>query len=371
MKKYLNFNKQVLLSILSRQQQQKQQQQRVDSFESKIHNRITNIEGLNRSFIVQERFYNTSLIRMSSSSDNNNNSSSHDESIAPSSSSSEQQVDNNNTNFEQVGWNQTKIDRPTQEDIQVIEKIQLKKAITVPNAIVKRCKWGYPQVTFAFTSKNKAETSENTYVPGTFLWLTCPRVNLIIDKVETSDEFNEIRREFGAELNFSKTKLKNQNKRKSENNNSSEKKQKQESEATVTIHESQKNNLLMESFENYDKWLLEEAKVTEGQDKGQALLTPDEFNMWKYSVYEKDLNNLPPQRKRYGNAGVSHPSSIKCLHSHISSYFAGSKDHVGKRAFEAGKRVITEVLNETDIEDLANPLDCRSNCIKCQMNKKD
>ena len=279
--------------------------------------------------------------------------------------------------FDTLGWNETHITRPSEEDIQTVQKQLKKNKIVPPSAIVKRCKWGYPQVTFAFTSKNteNAEKTDN-FVPGTFLWLTCPRVSLIIDKLETSEEFNEIRKEFGAELNFSKTKLEQQQKRKSTTTDSeSEKKQKQsEEEASVVIHESTRNNaLLLETFENYDKWLCEKAKITEGADAGKALITPDEFNMWKYSVYEKDLNNLPKERRRYGNSGVGVTTSIKCLHSHTASYLAGSKDFVGKRAFEAGKQVVTNVLKEDDIEDMANPLDCRSNCIRCKSlpeNKK-
>ena len=265
--------------------------------------------------------------------------------------------------FDLVGWNETKITRPSTKDIEIVEKqLNKKSKVVPPSAIVKRCKWGYPQVTFAFTSKNlEKNVGNNHFVPGTFLWLTCPRVNHIVDKIETSDEFNIIRQEFGADLNFPKSK---KEKRKAQNPQTSEKKTKQEDSST-SIEEKETTNLLMETFKNYDDWLSNKAKITEGIDKDTALLTPEEFIMWKYSVYEKDLTNLPPQRKRYGNAGVSVPTSIKCLHSHVASYMAGAKDHVGKRTFEEGKNVIVNVLQE-DIEDLNFPLDCRSNCIRCR-----
>ncbi|KAG2386964.1 hypothetical protein C9374_001999 [Naegleria lovaniensis] len=267
--------------------------------------------------------------------------------------------------FDSIGWNETKITRPSTKDIEIVEKqLNKKSKVVPPSAIVKRCKWGYPQVTFAFTSKNTEKNVDNNhFVPGTFLWLTCPRINHIVDKMETSDEFNIIRQEFGADLNFPKSK---KEKRKPQTLQISEKKTKQEDSVTAVEQKETTTDLLMESFKNYDEWLSNKAKITEGQDKGTALLTPEEFIMWQYSVYAKDLTNLPPHRKRYGNAGVSVPTSIKCLHSHVASYMAGAKDHVGKRTFEEGKNVIVDVLHEADIEDLNFPLDCRSDCVRCR-----
>ncbi|KAL9650833.1 hypothetical protein ABK040_001883 [Willaertia magna] len=266
-----------------------------------------------------------------------------------------------NAIYDEYGWIvDNEIKPPTEEDVEVL-KTQLKgKTFTSPDAITKYCKWGYPQVTFASCSRN---IEKNGFVPGTFLWLTCPRINYIVDRLEEQETFDSIREEFHAVI-APKRKIKEQNKQsKKQKDLESSSNSKNENETTTSTEE----NLLMKSFENYDDWLLNKAVLSEGEEKGKHLLTKEEFEMWRYSARAKDLENntIPLERKRYGNAGVSCSSSIKCLHSHISSYLSGSKDFVGKRVFEEGKQVVTNILEE-DIEDLLNPLDCRSNCIKCK-----
>jgi hypothetical protein len=255
----------------------------------------------------------------------------------------------------------------TKDDMVVLQKQLNKKKMTEPRAVLKRCKWGYPQVTFALSTAQKGVNSahykkrakegvnyEQEFIPGTLMWLTCPRVRDYVSKLESDlPTFNAIRRHFGIE--------------------------KEEGSATV-LEKADENDLvdLRTSHENYNNWLIEH----------DELLSYEEFLLWvsanQHRIQHEDDENEeaeeqenPKKRKRvredvkiediqtrFGNAGVSERDSIKCVHAHIGPYMAGVKDLVGEHTYKAATEKVREL--EGDIEDLDNALDCKKGCVKCK-----
>jgi hypothetical protein len=64
---------------------------------------------------------------------------------------------------------------------------------------------------------------------------------------------------------------------------------------------------------------------------------------------------------RFGNTGVSVPTSIKCLHGHTAVYLAGIDDKIGEISYKAA---IEKYGEKEDIEELN--IDCPSSCIRCK-----
>ena len=248
-----------------------------------------------------------------------------------------------------------------------ILKQQLKKSkIATPRYVLKRCRYGYPQVTFAKSSKMRGhdkyeETKE--VLPGTFVWLTCPRVKELVSRLEGGDrtnpeEFTAIRLMFEASvIQHSQIKRKQQFLAQNENENGEikqQEQQEQEMEVVVEEEEEKPSELLAQTHANYEDWLL-----------STGLLTRDEIAQWatgnKAQTHEERAQY--PQ-VRHSNAGMKSPLSIKCLHSHIGPYMAGVNDLVGKETFERATKLVHRT--EGDIEDLDAALDCRSNCVMCK-----
>jgi len=205
------------------------------------------------------------------------------------------------------------------------------------------------------------ETKE--VLPGTFVWLTCPRVKELVSRLEggdrhNSEEFTAIRLQFEASvIQHSQLKRKQQfvQEQQQQNNNSA-----LATEATTITteeaveEEQQPSESLAQTHANYEEWLL-----------NTGLLTRDEIAQWatgnKAQTHE-ERSNYP--QIRHSNAGMKSPLSIKCLHSHIGPYMAGVNDLVGKETFERAAKLVQRT--EGDIEDLGNALDCRSNCVTCR-----
>jgi len=151
-----------------------------------------------------------------------------------------------------------------------------------PKKILSRCKWGYPRVTFLLTSKKKE------YLPGTLLWLTCPRASHFISKIE-------------------------------------EKKYTQELQKEVDSENSDLRGELLKSNDIFTKWIFD-----------QDLLTKEEYSKWISSNKEKDIEKAV--QNRFHNTGVSVKDSIKCLHAHTAVYLSGIEDKIGQLAVKKSKR---------------------------------
>lgn len=216
-----------------------------------------------------------------------------------------------------------------------------KKKVVPPQKILRRCKWGYPQITFAYSSKQNGDFDkqmERQHVPGTLVWITCPRVRDLVSKIEIT-HLDQVRNVFGLID--------------------------EEGNASPAKHAEQGRKDLLQSHANYAEWL-----------QNSHMLTDDEFYMWQTTrAKSKDANAVPHEVVRYGNGGSSNPLFIKCLHAHTSALLAGSKDLVGKETFRLLKK--TELKDNpdikegvTDMEDL-HVLDCPSNCIRCKSYEKN
>ncbi|KAL0477208.1 trehalose-phosphate phosphatase D [Acrasis kona] len=248
----------------------------------------------------------------------------------------------------------------TANDMVVLKKQLNKKKMTEPRAILKRCKWGYPQVTFALSANQKGNNSLKKkskptmeFVPGTLMWLTCPRIRDYVSKLEADiSTFNSIRRHFGIV------------------------KDTDDSEEHVNVDNLVK---LHESFDNYNKWLIEH----------ENLLSYEEFLLWvsanshriphqddedeaaepqenqKKRKRERADVNIEDIQQRFGNAGVGERDAIKCIHAHTGPFLAGVDDHVGRFVYGKASEKVKDL--EGDIEDIENALDCRSDCIKCKI----
>lgn len=207
-----------------------------------------------------------------------------------------------------------KQDFDIQQDDVTILKQQLShvKTFIEPKKIISRCKWGYPRVTFLMDSKKKS------FVPGTLLWLTCPRVSHFISKIEEKKYTQELQEE---------------------------------------IDENEESNLkdeLLKSNDVFKQWVFD-----------NDLLSKEDFSKWISSNKETDLEKAV--QNRFHNTGVSVDTSIKCLHAHTAVYLSGIEDKVGKLAVQKVKETNNLV---GDIEDLSI-LDCPEDCVQCGKFTKD
>jgi hypothetical protein len=239
---------------------------------------------------------------------------------------------------------------PTEKDMFILKKQLKKEKLAKPHFVLKRCKWGYPQVTFTKSNKMKGHDiyeESKDILPGTFVWLTCPRVRELVSRLEGGDryaaeEFSSIRLKFGASVLQQSQKVKK------------EKAMLKESATKSMSNEEKSSEELQQTHKNYEQWLLD-----------NKLLTKDELAQWatsnKAQTHEERSKYL---QTRFSNAGMSSPHAIKCLHSHVGPYMAGANDLVGKETFDRAMKLVERT--EGDIEDIESALDCRSNCITCR-----
>ena len=160
------------------------------------------------------------------------------------------------------------------------------------------------------------ESIEFDPVPGTLFWLTCPRVNEFVSRLEHAGFLQELKKKY-CESESGLSELKN---------------------AHSNYSEFLKE-FLSDDLSVFSRWAT----------SNQVLEMPKDG---------KDIN--PKLVRRYGNAGDAYPNSIKCLHSHITSYLIGVDDVIGKETFE-------KALLENDIEDIGiRSLECKKGCVKCE-----
>lgn len=200
-----------------------------------------------------------------------------------------------------------------EEDITILkQQLSHVKTFIEPKKIISRCKYGYPRVSFLMNTKKKE------FIPGTLLWLTCPRVSHFISQIEEKKYTQELQED---------------------------------------IDENEKSTLktdLLKSNDEFKKWVFE-----------NDLLTKEEFSKWISSNKSTELDKAV--QNRFHNTGVSVDTSIKCLHAHTAVYLSGIEDEVGKLAV---KKVIETNKIVGDIEDL-NVLDCPKDCVQCEKFTKD
>ena len=149
------------------------------------------------------------------------------------------------------------------------------------------------------------------------VWLTCPRYRESISKLEEAKLTQELQKKIDEE-------------------------------------EGDYKKYLLDSNDNYKKWLEESGYISKEQ-----------FKKWisgnrKPEYFDEKEEKIKP--KRFGNTGVAMESSIKCLHAHSAVHLAGIEDKIGEIAFKTAIEKYGE--KEKDIEDLG--LDCPSSCIRCK-----
>jgi len=242
-----------------------------------------------------------------------------------------------------------------------------------PQAILRRCKWGYPQVTFIKQTPQRQRsalpTPDMPQVTGTLLWLTCPRVFDLVGKVEHDiAKFNTIREKFGTYDNSQHHQVMKQQKKKQKKQEADVAVAEQVEQATAQAEGNASADasssstpqpnpeaaaLLIESHKNFEQLL-------------STLLPPAEFMTWRTG---KPNGTMEDEIIRYGNGGSRNALSMKCLHSHVTSFLAGSNDHVGSYVVKQELPAIVEATENrkvNDIEDLSDYLDCPSSCVKCK-----
>eukprot|EP00817_Percolomonadidae_sp_ATCC50343_P000968 CAMPEP_0117423744 /NCGR_PEP_ID=MMETSP0758-20121206/4298_1 /TAXON_ID=63605 /ORGANISM="Percolomonas cosmopolitus, Strain AE-1 (ATCC 50343)" /LENGTH=306 /DNA_ID=CAMNT_0005207099 /DNA_START=89 /DNA_END=1009 /DNA_ORIENTATION=+ len=180
------------------------------------------------------------------------------------------------------------------------------------------------------SNKPKKKRQSFIPVPGTMVWLTCPKVRLAIDKVEENGALNVLRQIYDKEPKE-----------------------------------------LYDSHDAYANFLRKE-------------MNDDQlFVQWKSAnqVLDKSkIEEIPYQR--YGNAGQRIQHSLKCLHAHVADFLGGCyEDKTAQRGWELANHLNEEGKVE-DIEDLCeqklppiteaylSTLDCSEGCAKCDAYSK-
>lgn len=205
--------------------------------------------------------------------------------------------------------NNSKNDDVSEEDAKIVSQQLNARRFTKPRAILKRCKWGYPQIVFSLTNRTStsvAQQKTKTLVPGTLVWITCPRVKQLISSLESRHIMH-----------------------------------------SLPIHNAKD---LKESNQRYVEWL-----------KKSGLLNEEEYEHWETA------NKCDGVQRRFGNSGSANQSHIKCLHAHVAVYMIGIEDHAGKEAYEYMKKEI----NNEEKGGSFNDLDCPKDCIECSKFKNN
>lgn len=160
-------------------------------------------------------------------------------------------------------------------------------------------------------------------MPGTLVWLTCPRRIHLVSKVEETKFLKELEREYHG-------------------------KEQSELEKSHEGFESFLKGLI--GKERYKRWL--SANTAQGDDSIQDIVP-----------------------KRHGNAGVSARGSVKCMHAHVAAFTAGAEDPVARRGIQqVAKHHIHDVpdmedlLKEADNDDdkMRALMDCPAGCVQCR-----
>lgn len=200
----------------------------------------------------------------------------------------------------------------TPQDLEVL-KGQLFKYFVPPKKIIRRCKWGYPQLTTIMRTKNNSKDS--MMIPATLIWLTCPRIHYMVDQLEEKKYIKELQQKVDTDENIKKQ--------------------------------------FLQSHQDYITWV-----------KKNKILTEEQFVQWMTVNRVIGKKTLPEnfKQERFGNAGVGYPLSVKCLHAHTAAYLAGTNDIIGKMTVQ---KAVKEFGIVGDIEDLGI-LDCPKECVKCR-----
>ena len=240
----------------------------------------------------------------------------------------------------------------------ILKQLGRKRTHTsMPDKILRRCKWGYPQVTLMKQSPRKQrdtvtvrkkkqqehrepnDEQQSTLVNSTLVWLTCPRIRELVGFLEFDKMmFEKIRSHFGVadgdEKKISVHQLL----------------QVQEKDLDVQRIEKGRQ-MLMQSHKNFETFL-------------ETLLSPEEMSVWRTG---KENSTQEQPTIRYGNGGSRNPYTIKCLHAHVAALLAGSQDLVGMHVVQKLFEMIETKENRKigDIEDL-HELDCPSGCVRCK-----
>lgn len=215
---------------------------------------------------------------------------------------------------------------PLESDINIITHQLKKESLIPPEKILFRCKYGYPVVTLAGCAKKK----QGEIVPGTLVWLTCPRRTQLVSHLEQSKFLKKLENEYIVN----------------------------HSDDLKNSHENFRNFLKKHiERERYVKWV--SANTVVNPD------TPDE--------------EIP--LKRFGNAGVSAEVSVKCMHAHVAGFTGGNDDPVARRGIqEVANNYIKDIEDIEDIykkakeegdNSLRHIMDCPSNCVVCDAYPKE
>mmetsp|Transcript_9026 Transcript_9026/g.33286 ORF Transcript_9026/g.33286 Transcript_9026/m.33286 type:complete len:302 (-) Transcript_9026:2470-3375(-) len=233
---------------------------------------------------------------------------------------------NNNAKNSQTHKIGRQFEDPTEEDNIIISHQLRKESITPPEKVLFRCKYGYPAVTLAGCAKKK----QGTIVPGTLLWLTCPRRSNLVSHLEQTKFLKDLENEYIVE----------------------------KSQDLVTSHENFRAHMRgVLDRERYVKWV-----------SSNSVKDPE--------VKEEDI-----PVKRYGNAGVSAAVSVKCMHAHVAGFTAGVDDPVARRGIqETALRHITDIEDIEDVlktaqeegdDSLRHLMDCPAKCVLCSSLPRD
>lgn len=333
----------------------------------------------------------------------------------------------------------------TERDFQIVKRQLRRGKISRPARVLRRCVWGYPQLTFAFsragasapattaTSTAATETGgrsagdadnkpiaaaddaidssssagaagathsspgtaaaaapgqassdvqySDQHLPGTLIWLTCPRVRDMVSKWESRGGISTLRQQFGLPTGRSDTQRQRKKLRtivaeatslssSGENDNGSSGNDSHlnaveaVTAAAVGLESGEEippeTRRLLQSHENYKAWL---------RDGG--LLSREEYNKWRTGNVSTG-DDVPD--RRFGNAAVSVAASIKCAHAHMATFMIpGVEDYVGRATFEHLKKAILPEPEYQegggppvqDMEDL-HVLDCPSCNVTCR-----
>jgi len=237
----------------------------------------------------------------------------------------------------------------------LLHQIGNARTMNAPKKIISRCKYGYPTVTLVtntekgqkHTKVSTAEVNEKEQskiekqqetLPGTLLWLTCPRIKNFISKLESVGFLSSLQEKLNKDPEFQAKVLKDN--------------------------------------ESYKNWLKGNIDV---------LLTAEMYVRWMSGNRQSDPSLVESVKQtRYGNAGVTVALSIKCLHAHLATFLSGIPDEIGRIAYEKAviefKDELEISMSTTDgdkinvknnekkleIEDL-HLLDCLPSCVKCKI----